>query len=170
LHRHRDATYRIANDNQRSRRPFVMNIDGISIAIMKQLRDGRKSFKKIAEELALSENTVRSRVNRLRDKGVLDIAGLVDAEALPGHRVVMVGVKLSSMNLVKKGEEFSRLKGVVSVSVVTGRFDLILIVLLKEGFGLLEFYTEEVVRITDVRSVETFVVYKGYNLRVPYLL
>ena len=147
-----------------------MNIDDLSLAIMKHLRDGRKSYKKIAEELNLAENTVRSRVNKLRDEGVLDIAGLVDAEALPGHRVVMVGVKLSSMNLVKKGEEFSRLKGVVSVSVVTGRFDLILIVLLKEGFGLLEFYTEEVVRITDVRSVETFVVYKGYNLKVPYLL
>lgn len=147
-----------------------MNIDDVNIAIMKHLRDGRKSFKKIAEELALSENTVRSRVNRLQEEGVLNIAGLVDAEALPGHRVVMVGVKLGSMNLVKKGEEFSGLKGVVSVSVVTGRFDLILIVLLKEGFGLLEFYTEEVVKISDVRSVETFVVYKGYNLKVPYLL
>ncbi len=147
-----------------------MNIDDLSLAIMRHLQDGRKSYKKIAEELTLAENTVRSRVNKLRDEGVLDIAGLVDAEALPGHRVVMVGVKLRSMNLVKKGEEFSRLKGVVSVSVVTGRFDLILIVLLKEGFGLLEFYTEEVVKITDVRSVETFVVYKGYNLKVPYLL
>lgn len=147
-----------------------MNIDDISIAIMKHLRDGRKSFKKIAEELALSENTVRSRVNKLREQGILDIAGLVDAEGIPGHRVVMVGVKLSSMNLVKKGEAFSTLRGVVSVSVVTGRFDLILIVLLKEGFGLLEFYTEEVVKITDVRSVETFVVYKGYNLKVPYIL
>jgi len=147
-----------------------MNIDSTSIAIMKHLRDGRRSYKKIAEELALSENTVRTRVNRLRKEGVLDLTGVVDAEAIPGHRVAMVGVKLSSMNLVKKGEEFSRLKGVVSVSVVTGRFDLILIVLLKERFGLLEFYTEEVIKIEDVRSVETFVVYKGYNLKVPYIL
>ena len=82
----------------------------------------------------------------------------------------MVGVKLNTMNLVKKGEEFSKLKGVVSVCVVTGRFDLILIVLLKEGFGLLEFYTEEVANLKDVQSVETFVVYKGYNMKVPYIL
>jgi Lrp/AsnC family transcriptional regulator for asnA, asnC and gidA len=74
------------------------------------------------------------------------------------------------MHLVKKGEEFSKLKGVVSVSVVTGRYDLILVVLLNGGFGLLEFYTEEVSRIEDVQSVETFVVYKGYNLKVPYIL
>lgn len=147
-----------------------MKIDKTSIRIIKQLRDGRKSYKAIADELGVTENTVRSRVNRMVEEGVLDIAGLVNPETLAGHRVVMVGVKLNTMKLVEKGEEFSRLKGVVSVSVVTGRFDLILTVLLKDGFGLLEFYTHEVDRLQGVRSVETFVVYKGYNLKVPYVL
>ena len=148
----------------------TVKIDDLHIAIIKQLRDGRNSLKGIAANLGLSENTVRARVNRLREEGVLDVAGLVDPEALPGHRVVMVGVKLATMDLVKKGEEFSRLRGVVSVSVVTGRFDLMLVVLLREGFGLLEFYTEDVARLEGVQSVETFVVYKGYNLKVPYIL
>ncbi|HHP7235976.1 MAG TPA: Lrp/AsnC ligand binding domain-containing protein, partial [Desulfobacterales bacterium] len=103
-------------------------------------------------------------------EGVLEIAGLVNPECLSGHRVVFIGVKLASLNLVEKGKEFSKLRGVVSVSVVTGRFDLILMVLLREGFDLLEFYTREVYRLKDVRSVETFVVYKGYNLKVPYIL
>jgi Lrp/AsnC family transcriptional regulator for asnA, asnC and gidA len=147
-----------------------MNIDPTNLSIIKHLRDGRKSYKKIAEDLSLSENTVRTRVNKLIDEGVLEIAGVVDAEAVSDHRIVIVGVKLSTMELVKKGEEFSRLKGVISVSVVTGRFDLILVVLLKPGFGLLEFYTEEVSRLKDVQSVETFVVYKSYNFKVPYVL
>ena len=147
-----------------------MKIDHLNIQIIKHLRDGRKSFRKIAEDLEVTENTVRSRVNRLVDEGVLDISGLVDPQAFVGHRSAFIGVKLATLNLVEKGEEFSKLKGVVSVSVVTGRFDLILIVLLKEGFDLLEFYTEEVYRLKDVRSVETFVVYKGYNLKVPYIL
>jgi Lrp/AsnC family transcriptional regulator for asnA, asnC and gidA len=147
-----------------------MKIDKINLSIIKHLRDGRKSYKKIAEALSLSENTVRSRVNRLIEEGVLEITGLVDAEAVAGHRVVIVGVKLATMELVTKGEEFSRLKGVIAVSVVTGRFDLILVVLLKPGFGLLEFYTEQVSRLSNVQSVETFVVYKSYNLKVPYIL
>jgi Lrp/AsnC family transcriptional regulator for asnA, asnC and gidA len=147
-----------------------MNIDSTNLAIVKHLRDGRKSYKKIAEELSLSENTVRARVLKLMREGILEISGLVDFQAIGGHRVVMVGVKLQTMDLVKKGEEFSKIKGVVSVSVVTGRFDLILMVLLKPGFGLLEFYTEEVSKIKAVQSVETFVVYKSYNLKVPYIL
>jgi Lrp/AsnC family transcriptional regulator for asnA, asnC and gidA len=147
-----------------------MNVDKINLAIIKHLRNGRKSYQKIARDLSVSENTVRTRVKQLMDEGVLDIIGLVNPEAINGHRTVMVGVKLQSMDLVNKGKEFSKLRGVVSVSVVTGRFDLILIVLLKSGFGLLEFYTEEVSKIKDVQSVETFVVYKSYNLKVPYVL
>jgi Lrp/AsnC family transcriptional regulator, regulator for asnA, asnC and gidA len=146
-----------------------MKIDETNLAIIKHLRDGRKSFKKIAEQLGLTENTVRARVKKLTDERVLEITGLVDAEAIRGHKLVMVGVKLQNMDLVGKGEEFSKLKGVVSVTVVTGRFDLILLVLLKEDFDLLEFYTEEVSRLKDVESVETFVIYKSYNLKVPYI-
>ena len=37
-------------------------------------------------------------------------------------------------------------------------------------FTLLEFYTEQMSRIRGVQSVETFVVYKDYNFRVPYIL
>jgi Lrp/AsnC family transcriptional regulator for asnA, asnC and gidA len=147
-----------------------MKIDKTNLAIIKLLRNGRKSFKKIAEELSLSENTVRSRVNKMVQSGTLEISGLVNPEIIPGHTLAMVGVKLQTMDLIKKGEEFSNLRGVVSAMVVTGQYDLILIILLNEDFSLLEFYTKEVSRIKDVRSVETFVVYKNYNLKVPYVL
>ena len=147
-----------------------MKIDETSLAIIKHLREGRKSFQKIAEDLSITENTVRARVNRLIEEGVLAVTGLVDPEAIPGHRLVLVGIKLSTMDLVRKGEEFSRLKGVVSVCVVTGRYDLILTVLMSDTHDLLAFYTEQVSQIQDVQSAETFVVYKTYNLKVPYIL
>ena len=54
-----------------------------------------------------------------------------------------------------------------SVCVVTGRFDLIVTVMLAKDFTILKFYTEEAVKVTNIRSVETFVVYKSFNLKVP---
>lgn len=147
-----------------------MKIDDTNIDIIRELKHGKKSFKKIADKLAITENTVRSRVNRLQDEGVLEICGLVDPAEIPGHRTVIIGIKLSEMNLLEKGEELSKLNGVVSVSVVTGRYDLLVMVLFKKGFGLLEFYTDEMSKVEGVRSVETFVVYKAYNLKVPYIL
>ena len=59
-----------------------MLIDATSLAIINQLKDGRASYKKIAEELSLAEGTVRSRVKKLMDEGVLSISGLVNPEAL----------------------------------------------------------------------------------------
>ena len=147
-----------------------MKIDQINIDIMRHIRDGRKPLKKIAVAMNLSENTVRSHLNKMIDEGILEISGLVDPTLIPGHLVVLVGVKLSTMELVKRGEDFSKLKGVVSANVVTGRYDIILMVLLNENFSLLNFYTEEVSRIKDVQSVETFVIYKSYNSKVPYIL
>ena len=141
-------------------------MDATDIAIIKKLKDGRISFKTIANDLGLAEGTVRTRVKRLRADGVLDISGLVDPEALPDHSVVMIGVQVKDMDLVKKGQEFSELRGVISVAVVTGRFDLLLTVMLTKKFGILEFYTEEASRIENVQSVETFVVYKSFNMKV----
>jgi Lrp/AsnC family transcriptional regulator for asnA, asnC and gidA len=147
-----------------------MKIDKININIIKELKEGRKSFKVIAEKLNITENTVRARVNKLTDEGVLDIHGLVDPSKIPGHQTVVIGIKLEEMDLVKKGEEISKLRGVISVSIVTGRYDLMILILLKQGFGLLEFYTDEISTINGVSSVETFVVYKSFNMKVPYIL
>jgi Lrp/AsnC family transcriptional regulator, regulator for asnA, asnC and gidA len=148
-----------------------MKIDETNLAIIKHLRDGRKYFKKIANDLSITENTVRARITKLMNEGVLDIVGLVAPETLGGHCLVQIGIKLSTTrDLVKKGEEFSKVKGVVSVCVVTGRFDLMATVLLNDQFNLLNFYTDEMSKIKEVESIETFVVYKSFNLKVPYVL
>lgn len=147
-----------------------MKIDEINRKIIRELRNGRKSFGEIAKELTITTNTVRGRVKKLMANDILNITGVIDPGEIDNHFLVIVGVKLKNMNLVKKGEEFSKLKGVISVGIVTGQFDLILIVLLNHNFGLLEFISKEVSKVSEVLSTETFVVYKGYNLRVPYVL
>ena len=40
----------------------------------------------------------------------------------------------------------------------------------KNVVGLLDFLTEEVSKVGEVLSTETFVVYKNFNLKVPYVL
>ncbi len=144
-----------------------MKIDDLTVAIINSLRDGRVRFKEIAQKLSIAEGTVRSRVRKLLSEEILEITGLVDPEKIPGQSVVYIGVKLKTIKLVEKGAEISKVNGVTAVGVVTGRFDLILTVTLKQGFGLLEFYTDELSKVEDIRSVEAFVVYKSYNIKVP---
>ncbi len=144
-----------------------MEIDETSLKILKKLQDGRESFQKIADSLSLSEGTVRNRVNGLIDAGVLEIKGLVDLEALKGYSMIQVGIKLSTMDLVGKGEEISKLPSIMNVLVVTGRFDLMATVLLRKDHTLADFYLKEMNQIDDIQGVETFVVYKEFNTKVP---
>ena len=142
----------------------------INREIIRQLRDGRKSYDQISKKLSITPNTVRARVKKLMKDGAFDITGVINPDLVENHFLAMIGVKLKKMNLLRKGEQLSKLKGVVSVCVVTGQFDLILVVLLNNDFGLLDFLTEEVSKVGEILSTETFVVYKNFNLRVPYIL
>jgi len=147
-----------------------MNLDTINIKIVKHLKDGRKPFKAIAEEMSVTENTIRARVQKMIKTGVLKIIGLVDPDTMENHQVVIIGVKVGTMDLQKKGKEFTTLKGVASVGVVTGRYDLLLTVMLNNEFELLDFFKEEMAKIDDVISTETFVLFKNFGWRVPYTL
>ncbi|MBG0766131.1 Lrp/AsnC family transcriptional regulator [Sphaerochaeta halotolerans] len=149
-----------------------VKMDETNKAIIRQLRDGRKPFSAIAEELSITENTVRARVNKLIEEGVLEISGLVNPEVIPGLQVVMMGVKLKTLDLERKAKEFSGLRGIISASVVTGRYDLIVHLVLSEdeGLSLLDFFKTELDKISEISEVETFVVYQSHNLRIPYIL
>lgn len=148
-------------------------IDDTNKEIVRLLReDGRKPYSVIAEELNITENTVRSRVNKMIESGILRISGMVDPEFLPGIQVIYMGVKLKTMELAQKSEEFMALRGVVSVAIVTGRYDLIVKLVLSEDedLSLLQFFSEELKKVKDVLDVETYVVYQSHELLVPYIL
>ena len=147
---------------------IMMKLDDTSVAIIRQLSDGRKSFKKIANELGISENTVRTRANRLKAEGVMSISARVNPEKIPDYQMLVVAVKLKTMNGIRKAKELVKLRNVISISAVTGRYDLIMTVVVNKDFGLTEFITEEMDRIGDIQAIETFVVYKSFQLEVPY--
>ncbi|MBO4278310.1 MAG: Lrp/AsnC family transcriptional regulator [Spirochaetales bacterium] len=149
-----------------------MKLDDTNIAIIKELRNGRKAFSSIADKIGITENTVRSRVNKLIEDGVLQISGLVDPQYIPEMQVVVMGVKLSTLDLEDKAKEMLRLKGVINVMVVTGRYDLIvqLATSTQDDQSLLNFFKNELSKVKGVSDVETFVVYQSHNYMIPYML
>ena len=135
----------------------MRKLDDTNMEIIRHLRDGRKAYAAIADELDITENTFR---------------GLVNPEYMPSLQIAIMGIKVSTMDLEKKAQELSKLRGVINCCIVTGRYDLILQIELSEDedCSLLNFFKNELTRIGDISSVETFVVYQSHNLEVPYLL
>ena len=142
-------------------------IEEINWKIISHLKKGRKSFKEIADSLSMAENTVKSRVRKLEQDGVIDITAMINPETVEGHQIVLVGIQVKDLSYVKTGEKLSRLKGVISVCVVTGRFDFIILVHLDSRLGLLEFLDHELAKIKGITVSETFIVYKSFNLKIP---
>ncbi len=151
---------------------MAKKVDETNRQIIRLLQDGRKSFSAIAEELGITENTVRSRVNKLIDDRIVSVTGLVDPQYMPSLQVAIMGIKVKTLDLERKAAELSELHGVISCAVVTGRYDLILQLELSEDddCSLLNFFKNELVKVDEISEVETFIVYQSHNLRVPYLL
>lgn len=103
-------------------------------------------------------------------EGLVDIKALVASSDLEtGHQTAYIGVRLKSPADKKIAEAIAQLPGVVSVAMVTGRYDLILTVILSPTYGLIEFFNSMLDKYSDnILSNETFLVYAHVNLKLPY--
>ncbi len=147
-------------------------VDSINKLIIRELKNGRQPYSEVAEKLKLTENTVRTRVNKLVDDGILSFVGEINPRNFSDIQIAFMGIKVKTMDMERKAKELTNLKGVVYCAVVTGRYDLILQLELSEGEGysLLDFFKTELVKVSEISEVETFIVYQSHNMSVPYLL
>ena len=145
-------------------------IDKINLHIVKLLQNGRRSYKEIGQAVGLSEATVRSRVLKMLEEGLVEIKALVSTKDLgTGYFTAYIGVRLTSPALKKMAEAIAELPGVISVAIVTGRYDLILTVMLTPDFGLMDFFNEMLERYSEsISANETFMIYESVNLKTPY--
>ena len=145
-----------------------IKLDPINKKIINYLKDGRISYKKIAGEMSLAENTVKSRIQKMKEAGIIDITTLVNPEIMKNHTIVFIGIQIDNLKLVQTAKKINVLKGVISTSIVTGRYDLMVIVHLFPDFGLLEFLSEELSKIEGITLTETFIAYKNYNFKIQH--
>lgn len=125
--------------------------------------DGRMSVGTIAQHLEISPPTVRSRIEGLVRSGVLRVAGLVDAFRIKGLSTAIVGISLEMhQQLDEKIDQISDLSRVHWAAVVTGRYDIIVEIVLPDGMvGMYSFLTKELPQLGGIRSSESFMVIKA---------
>lgn len=143
----------------------TLELDDIDRGIVEALRaDGRTNNSVIAAKLGIAEGTVRQRMRKLTEAGVVRISALVNPEIISEHQLCLVGLKLAdSKRLESSAEEISQLPEVRSVAIVTGRYDLLAEVLVDSNHGLIRFLSESLAKVTGVESTETFLLLKTYD-------
>ncbi|MCS5592017.1 MAG: AsnC family transcriptional regulator [Gammaproteobacteria bacterium] len=117
--------------------------------------DGRLPFKEIAKTLDVSEGTVRNRVNRLKDAGVLQIKALVDRSAINYATDSMLGIKVAPTS--SPSEVAKRLQNcseIVFIIWVTGRYDLLVEIVSDGDDTLCRFLEEHCFNKDDISNIE----------------
>lgn len=141
-----------------------MQPDATDWNIIEILKKGYVPNNTIARKLDISEGTVRARLKKLRDAGILEVKALINPDALENKQLALIAIRVAESRLLEaKAEEVSRLENVLSVSIASGRYDLIAEVLLDSNRGLVRFLTEELSTVDGVISSESFLMLKSYR-------
>ena len=130
--------------------------DDLNQQIIRLLQeDGRAAYDVIAQKLGVSGGTVRNRVARMRDAGMLRIVAVVDPVAVDYESDAMLGIRTAPG--VAPAEVARRLDpypAVVYIMWVSGRFDLLVEVVCDEETELAHFLNQHVHGQPDIAHVE----------------
>lgn len=141
-----------------------MQLDETDWKIISILREAHIPNNAIAKELNLSEGAIRQRLKKLKDSGVMVVRGLINPDILQNQQIAMIAVNVNESALLEsKAAEIAQLENVHSVNITTGRYDLMVEILVDSNKGLVKFLTEQLSRVAGVSSTESFLILKGYN-------
>jgi Lrp/AsnC family transcriptional regulator for asnA, asnC and gidA len=129
--------------------------DEIDKKIILELQtDGRMPFVKLSKSVGLSEPAVRQRVNRLRERGIMQIVAVTDPMRGGSRLMALIGVS-SNGRATSVAQSLAELEESIYVVATAGAFDALVEVVCQDPGHLLEIVN----RIRDlpgVRSTETF--------------
>ncbi len=135
-----------------------VKIDDIDKRIIATLKaDGRTPFAAIARKLNISPGTVRQRVQRLLNEGVIQIVAVTNPILMGFHTVALIGVKADGRYLHEIAHHIAQFDEVIYLVLTTGRYDLLVEVVCRDNAHLLSFLTDRLHTVKGVRDTETFV-------------
>jgi Lrp/AsnC family transcriptional regulator for asnA, asnC and gidA len=141
-----------------------MQPDETDWKIIEILQKGYVPNNTIAQKLSVSEGTIRLRVKKLKETGILQIRALINPEVLENKQLVLVAMRVTESSLLEsKAREISALKNVLSAAIVSGHYDLVAEVLVDSNKGLVKFLTKDLSSVSGITFTESFLLLKNFN-------
>jgi Lrp/AsnC family transcriptional regulator for asnA, asnC and gidA len=131
-------------------------LDELDRRILDRLaQDARTSNRRVAEELGVTEGTVRARIKRMQDDGQMRITALTNIRKLADPSLAFVWIEVErSQQCRAVAEALAREPQIGFVGIMVGRFDLLAITMVHSAAQLSEFLHGTVHRIPGVRHTE----------------
>ncbi len=131
--------------------------------------DARMSMVQIAKEIGVPESTVRSRVARLTENGILDFVAVTNPFKL-GYRLwVMIAIQTELTKIHHVAQGLSDLPEVYFVAVITGGYDIIASASFRSNEEFLEFISTKLSGISGITRTANYSLLKIYKREMNVL-
>jgi len=137
------------------------DLDELDLMIVRELeRDARLSYLALASKLGASRLTVRRRLDRLVDRGIITIVAIPDHAVLGYETVLVLAINAPPGMVNTLARQFASTKSVKYLWITSGRYDIVAVALLRSPQEYLASFPEEIgdipgnVRVETLLSVE----------------
>ena len=125
--------------------------------ILELQRNGRQSYSDLGKMFGVTEGTVRKRLKSLIKRDLIKVVAVPNVRELGYNFISIVGIQVRMVELDKVRENLSQNPAVCQLAWVTGRYDLIAIVITWSSEEFANFMANELSTIPSVVRTETFV-------------
>ncbi|MBK7444206.1 MAG: Lrp/AsnC family transcriptional regulator [Chitinophagales bacterium] len=152
----------------------IMQLDDLDYKILEKLiKDGRKSFTDIADELGVSVGTIRNRFNVFVENELLTIIGRVNPDKIGFHTYAQILIKVRPVDKVTQvADNIANLPEVSFLAMTTGAYDLEVNVMCRDNEHLVQLMTNHITKMDGIFESATNIYFKVYKYAQPdlYLL
>ncbi|GLV26640.1 Lrp/AsnC family transcriptional regulator [Sphingobium sp. Cam5-1] len=133
-------------------------LDKLDQGIVEKLaRDARISNRAIAAELGVTEGTIRTRVKRLQNEGLIQFTVVTDFRMAGSPNLCMMGIDADPSHVSELARRLSDIPEITCVIVLLGRYSLLAMGLFTNIEQLNDLVTERIRPMPGVQRVETSV-------------
>lgn len=133
--------------------------DATDLKIVEQLRlNGRANNQQIAERLGLTATTVSTRIKRMEDANQLRVVAVSDFAAHGFNVLLKVEVEVDGRPASEVATELGELPEVVALHMVTGRYDIDMLVALHDFDDLSGFMLDKLSNVRGIRTLKPAIV------------
>ena len=132
-------------------------LDDIDLAIVRHLsRDARTSNRQIATELGVTEGTVRARIKRMEEERSIRITAVTNIDRFRDAALAYIWIETERSSQTRAvAEQLAQLTELGFVGVMMGRFDILVITMVRNTEHLAEFVHNHITSIPGVRRTES---------------
>lgn len=131
-------------------------LDALDHKIVSKLAlDARISNRAIAAELGVTEGTIRTRIKRLQNEGLIQFTVVTDFRMAGSPNLCMLGIDADPSRVTEVAARLKMMPEINCVVLLLGRFNLLAMGLFTNIEQLNELVVEQIRSLPDVQRVET---------------